>query len=159
MLLAQRVCPAAWALNTWRDAWDRWLIEIAAPTKAQGCAAHACVQVPLKLAWAVTVHKSQDMSLDKVLIDADSFFRSHGLLYTALSRARSLAGLQVVGKNLAEYYRVRGWVEGREGINSRNGCAHLLCVHHHACMDSRCKPMGQLWWGATPSILRVLLAT
>ncbi|GIL51222.1 hypothetical protein Vafri_7293, partial [Volvox africanus] len=54
------------------------------------------VQMPLKLAWALTVHKSQGMTLDKVVVNLTNFF-SHGMLYTALSRARGLEGLQVIG--------------------------------------------------------------
>lgn len=54
--------------------------------------------MPLRLAYATTVHKSQGLSLDQVQVNIkDSFFSSPGMLYVALSRARTLAGLRLVG--------------------------------------------------------------
>ncbi len=53
-------------------------------------------QVPLKLAWSLTIHRCQGTSLDRVLVDLTGCF-SPGQCYVALSRARSSAGLQIVG--------------------------------------------------------------
>ncbi len=69
-----------------------WMVEENGKIKA------SITQYPLRLAWAITVHKSQGMSLDEAVIDLSSVFE-FGQGYVALSRVRSLSGLHLIGWN------------------------------------------------------------
>ena len=50
-------------------------------------------QLPLKLAWAVTIHKSQGKTFDKVIIDIGNGTFSHGQIYVAMSRCTTFEGI------------------------------------------------------------------
>ena len=69
-------------------------------------------QIPLRLAWAVTIHKSQGLTFDKLVVDARQAF-AHGQVYVALSRCTSLEGLvlktkldagALVGDGVVDYF-------------------------------------------------------
>ncbi len=64
----------------------------------QGRVVARIMQIPLRLAWAMTIHKSQGMSLDAAFIDLKNAF-VQGQGYVALSRVRTLAGVYLSGWN------------------------------------------------------------
>ena len=76
------------ALHTW---------DITRPVASGGALRHAVVgtftQFPFVLAWAITIHKSQGQTLDRLVVDLTGGTFAPGQLYVALSRCRSLDGL------------------------------------------------------------------
>lgn len=74
------VKPTSWSI----DSGDEVIAEI--------------TQLPIRLAWAITIHKSQGMSLDLAEVDLSRSFE-YGMGYVALSRVKSLKGLHILGFN------------------------------------------------------------
>ncbi len=74
----------------------------------------AFLQYPLKLAWAITIHKSQGLTFDRAIIDAQAAF-AHGQVYVALSRCRTFEGMvlksPITARAVQTDPRVLGFVE------------------------------------------------
>lgn len=78
-------------------------------------------QYPIKLAWAITIHKSQGLTFDRAVIDVEAAF-AHGQTYVALSRCRSLEGLilkaPVKAENMLTDGRITRFMD--EAVGERN---------------------------------------
>ena len=84
-------------------------------------------QFPLRLAYAITIHKSQGMTLNKVLIELGLKDFCHGLSFVAISRVRSLNDLAFLSnitherlKNIGGFDRIREDMQRRENLAFRD---------------------------------------
>ena len=87
-------CPSdASEIPVGREEWQNIKYSLDAETKEiKENIAGSFTQYPLKLAWAITIHKSQGLTFEKAVIDANASF-AHGQVYVALSRCKSIEGL------------------------------------------------------------------
>lgn len=80
-------------------------------------------QFPLRLAWAITIHKSQGLTFDKVMIDAGAAFSS-GQVYVALSRCTSLDGIVLLSKIHSEaIYSNPNVIKGHNALTHKGSLA------------------------------------
>jgi hypothetical protein len=83
-------------------------------------------QYPLKLAWAITIHKSQGLTFDKAVIDASAAF-AHGQVYVALSRCRNLNGLvlssRINQRSIIDDPVISGFI--KDSVHHQPGPGHL----------------------------------
>lgn len=79
------------------DEWDIKEQEVALDKSIRFKTVATRRQIPLRLSWAATVHRTQGQTLDRVIVDVAEAF-SEGMVYVALSRVRDLQSLSIVGK-------------------------------------------------------------
>lgn len=101
--------------------------EITRPSVQGGSLVHEVIgtftQLPMKLAWAITIHKSQGQTLDRVVVDLTGGTFANGQLYVALSRCTSLEGLvlrrDILPRDLKSDVRVRRYLAtGRAPVDT-----------------------------------------
>jgi PIF1-like helicase/Helix-turn-helix domain/HRDC domain/Helicase len=80
-------------------------------------------QYPLRLAWAITIHKSQGLTFEKVMIDAGASFSS-GQVYVALSRCTSLEGIVLLSKlSSATLFSNDNVIKGQQSLTHKGSLA------------------------------------
>ena len=83
----------------------------------------AFTQFPLRLAWAITIHKSQGLTFEKAMIDAGAAFSS-GQVYVALSRCTNLGGIVLLSKiPAAAIYSNDNVIKGQQALTHKGSLA------------------------------------
>jgi hypothetical protein len=86
-------CPGEAPITVGPVAWENRKYSINSVTKeVSDSIVGTYTQHPLRLAWAITIHKSQGLTFERVVIDAEAAF-AHGQVYVALSRCKSFEGI------------------------------------------------------------------
>ena len=110
--------------------------DITRPVVSGGTLTHEVVgtftQLPMKLAWAITIHKSQGQTLDRVVVDLTGGTFANGQLYVALSRCTSLEGLvlkrDVLPRDLKSDPRIRRFLAGSGSAAPSLGDVYLSAL-------------------------------
>lgn len=118
-------------VNVERHTW-----EITRPRVDGGRLAHDVVgsfrQLPMKLAWAITIHKSQGQTLDRVIVDLTGGTFANGQLYVALSRCTNLNGLvlkrDVLPRDLKTDIRVRRFLNTSNAPTQALGNVYIAAL-------------------------------
>ena len=100
-------------------------------------------QYPIRLAWAITIHKSQGLTFERAIIDANASF-AHGQVYVALSRCKTLEGL-VLGSPLNPSAIISDDVIDnftREAEAQAPDKARLQTLQHHYFYELLCEQFG-----------------
>lgn len=91
--LIRVACPNEPVIDVFPAIWENRVFELNEKTKeVEEKVIGTYEQHPLKLAWAITIHKSQGLTFENVVIDAQAAF-AHGQVYVALSRCKSFEGI------------------------------------------------------------------
>ncbi|WP_241522023.1 AAA family ATPase [Arthrobacter pityocampae] len=123
--------------------------EVTRPVVEAGALRHEVVgtytQLPFRLAWAITIHKSQGQTLERVVVDLSGGTFADGQLYVALSRCTSLKGLvlrrDVAPKDLKVDQRIRRFLRSKGTQTAPLGTAYLgVCTVGNEGVQWRPRP-------------------
>ncbi len=115
-------------------------------------------QIPLRLAWAITIHKSQGLTFDRAIIDASNAFSS-GQVYVALSRCRSFEGLVLSSPIPAQSIMSDLSVDNFLDVQERNAMSEETLEHCKEMYEYRVADSlldFHLVYGAAYRVIRVI---
>ena len=101
-----------------QERWEQYSYELK-EGKIHKSVVGAFEQYPIKLAWAITIHKSQGMTLNKIHLDLSNPTFAHGQMYVALSRATTLAGISLTRRIQMNDIRIEQRLIYKESANKR----------------------------------------
>ncbi len=95
---------------------EEWLIERFDELKQEMIIEAKMMQIPLVASWAITIHKSQGLTLDKIYCDLSDIFTA-GQAYVALSRARNIENVFIKGINFNKIYANKNVIDFYRNID------------------------------------------
>lgn len=144
-----------WDINVPKETWEnaRYTLN-RADGKLEQEVLGTFTQFPLRLAWAITIHKSQGLTFEKVMIDASAAFSS-GQVYVALSRCTSLDGIVLLSKiPPAAIYSNENVIKGQQALMPKGSLAERFAGARQVFTQQLLE--GVFSFGETDSLMNVL---